>query len=129
VFIADNDPENIRALIRLFRKNYMISPETWKNRRGFSDFLQSTEDGAVFVRIDDPSVGGLKLSSEALKFNSGIQLVWMAASGAYALDAFPRGVDAYLLLPAKEETLDEVMKSLNIVKSKQNKNYYIGGKS
>lgn len=130
VFIVDNDPENIQTLIRLFQKNYRISPEIWESRRGFSDFLRNTRDGAIFVRIDAPSIEGLKLSAETLEFTPSIQLIWMAASGAYALDAFPRGVDAYLLLPAQEENLDEVMKSLDIVKAKQYKNYlYTGGKS
>ncbi len=115
VFIADDDPENIRALIRLFKKEYGISAEIWKETGGSSGSFRYPEAGVIFIRIDNPSVEGLKLTVQAREFSPAIQLVWMATSGLYAFDAFSFEVDAYLLLPATERTMDEIINSLSFI--------------
>ena len=112
VLLADKDRYNTERLIRIFKKNYCIWPQVWQNEHAFQAFFDTPEDGVIFVRIDDPSIPGLELTRRATTVYSNIQLVWMAANEEYALEAFPRGVDAYLLLPATEEKLAEVMDSL-----------------
>ena len=118
MFIADRDPYNLKQLIDLLSKNYGIIPHIMNSERSFREFIRNPEGGAVFVRIDHPSIEGLRLSAETTAFNPAVQLVWMAASAYYAVDAFPRGVDAYMLLPAKEENLRDTMKSLDILREK-----------
>ncbi len=117
VFIADNDRENMQALVRLLQKDQGISPKIWRNRWGLRSFLSGVKEGAVFIRIDDPAFPGLKLTNTALEFYPNIQLVWMAGDDSHALTAFSLGVDAYLLLPATAESLDKVMKSLELKKT------------
>jgi two-component SAPR family response regulator len=112
VLLADKDKYSTERLIRIFKENYSIWPQVWQNEHAFQAFIRAPEDGAVFVRIDDPSIPGLELTRQATAVYPQIQVVWMAAGEGYALEAFPRGVDAYLLLPATEEKLAEVMDSL-----------------
>jgi two-component SAPR family response regulator len=116
--MADNDKFNTKRLIRIFKENYCILPQVWQNERAFRDFLRAPDNGVVFVRIDDPSVPGLELTKQATAAYPQIQLVWMAAGERYALEAFPRGVDAYLLLPATKEKLAEVIDSLRFKKAR-----------
>lgn len=116
VLLADKDKSNTEPLIRIFKKNYNLTPQVWQSERAFQAFIRAPDEGAVFVRIDDPSIPGLELTRQAMAVYPEIQVVWMAAGEGYALEAFPRGVDAYLLLPATEEKLAEVMDSLDFKK-------------
>ncbi len=118
VLLADTDQDNTEQLIRIFNENHRLTPQVWQNERAFQAFIRAPEDGVVFIRIDDPSIPGLELTRQATTAYPGIQLVWMASGEGYALEAFPRGVDAYLLLPATEEKLAEVMDSLKFKKAK-----------
>lgn len=116
--IADSDKKNLDQLALLFREKYGITPLLWENEQTFQEFIRQPEGGAVFVRIGNVRTKSLVLSSLAMEFSPTVQLVWMADSDAYALDAFAHGADAYLLLPADENNLGEVVASLI---SKQNK--------
>jgi two-component SAPR family response regulator len=118
VLLADTDRTDTERLVCVFKKNYGIRPQVWRNERAFHDFIRIPENGVVFVRIDDPSVPGLELTRQATAFYPQIQLVWMAANEGYAIEAFPRGVDEYLLLPATEEKLAKVMDSLKCKKER-----------
>lgn len=114
VFIADKDRENIQTLVRLFQKNYGINPAVWQNRNGLRTFLRNLQNGAVLIRIDDPSIPGLELTSQVLEFYPKVQLVWMAKSDSHALAAFSHGVEAYLLLPVSGENLEKIIRSLEM---------------
>ena len=116
VLLADKDKSNTERLIRIFKENYRIWPQAWQDEYTFQAFIRVPEGGVVFVRIDDPSILGLELTRQATAAYPKIQLVWMASGERYALEAFPRGVDAYLLLPATEEKLAEVMDFLTFKK-------------
>lgn len=112
VFLADRDKYNTERLIRIFNENYCIWSQVWLNEHVFQTFIRAPEDGVVFIRIDDPSIPGLELTRQAMAVYPKIQLVWMAENERHALEAFPRGVDAYLLLPATEEKVKKVMDCL-----------------
>lgn len=112
VLLADKDKYNTERLIRIFKENYCIWPQVWQNEHAFQAFIRAPEDGVVFVRIEDPSIPGLELTRQVTAVYPKIQLVWMAAGEGYALEAFPRGVDAYLLLPVTEEKVKKVMDCL-----------------
>jgi FixJ family two-component response regulator len=118
VFLADNDGENIEALSRLFREVYGVCPQIWRDTMSYLSYLSGQAEGVVFVRIDNPDLGGLALSREALARQPRIQLAWMAGSEAHGIEAFSYGADEYLLLPASEDGLRNVMKTLE---SKRNR--------
>jgi two-component SAPR family response regulator len=116
VLLADKDKDNLECLKRLFQNQLSLRPKIWQNGHTLEDFLGAPGEGVIFVRIDDPSIMGLEMTKQMTAIYPKIQIVWMAAGEKYAIDAFPRGVDAYLLLPATEEKLAEVMNTLNFKK-------------
>ena len=114
VFLADTDKENIQNFIGLLEDAHNIRPAVWQNRCSFDSFIEAQEDGAVFIRIDDPFIPGLELTRYASDYYPRINIVWMAKNESYALEAFPRGVDSYLLLPLTAEKLEFVEELLEI---------------
>ncbi|NTV90566.1 MAG: hypothetical protein HGA22_09465 [Clostridiales bacterium] len=119
VLLADSDKGNLALITRyLSRCSDDSLPEYWEGRQAYSCFIREPEDGAVFIRIDDPLIPGLVLTDQALSSYPKMQIVWMAASESYVIDAFPRGVDAYLLLPATDEKLADIMDSLDFKKKR-----------
>ena len=113
MFIADTDSENIKKLSGFLVHKHDIVPDVWLNRRRYLKFLEESENAIVFIRMDDYAVPGLELTQNAISHGTGIHVVWMASNGAYAVDAFRYGAEAYLLLPAIEETLYETINSMN----------------
>ncbi len=114
VFLADTDRASMQTLACLLKKNHNIQPAIWQNRLSFGSFITAPEDGAVFIRIDDPFIPGLELTRQVSGYNPRIRIVWMAKSVSHALEAFPRGVESYLLLPATAEKLRIIMETLDI---------------
>jgi two-component SAPR family response regulator len=113
MFIADTDSENIKILSGFLAQKHDIVPDVWLNRFRYLKFLEESESAIVFIRVDNCAVAGLELTQEAISRGAGIHVVWMASSGAYAVDAFRYGAEAYLLLPVIEETLSETIYSIN----------------
>ncbi len=118
VFLADTDKDSIHELTFLLEENHNLRPSVWRNRKSFHSFIKAPEDGAVFIRIDDFSIPGLALTMLAFENFPRVRIVWMAKSESYALEAFPRGVDSYLMLPPTAETLQLTMKSLDIAQAR-----------
>lgn len=112
VFIADTDRANIKMLYVFLALKHSLVSAVWQNSREYLKFLDESESAIVFIRMDNCNIPGLELTRAAIERGTGIRVVWMSESDAYALDAFRYGAEAYLLLPATEDTLDEVMKSL-----------------
>lgn len=111
-FLADTDKENIKKLTCLMKKTQFIQPEVWQGLESCKSFIEALETGVLFVRIDDPSLPGLELTRLAAEYYPVIYTVWMAENESYALEAFPRGATAFLLLPATAEKLQNVEKSI-----------------
>jgi len=118
VFLADTDKENIRNFTCLLEDAHNIQPAVWQNKCSFDSFIKAPEAGAVFIRIDDSFIPGLELTRYASNHYPRINIVWMAKSESYALEAFPRGVDSYLMLPLTAEKLQFAVKSLEIAEVK-----------
>lgn len=112
VFLADNDGDNVQALTHHFQELYGVCPQVLHDTMSYLSFLSGQAEGAVFVRIDNPGLCGLALSREAMARQPRVQLVWMARCEAHSVEAFSYGADAYLLLPASEDSLRDVMKTL-----------------
>jgi len=113
VFLADRDKENIRHLSCLLEDAHHIRPAVWQNLYSFHTFIEEPEAGTIFIRIDDPLIPGLELTRYASDHHyPRINIIWMAKSVSYALEAFRYGAEAYLLLPATGETLQETIRSL-----------------
>ena len=113
MFIADTDSENIKLLSGFLAQKHEIVPDVWQNRCRYQKFLEESESAIIFIRMDNCAVPGLEITQEAISRGAGIHVVWMASNGAYAVDAFRYGAEAYLLLPVIEETLSETIYSMN----------------
>ena len=111
-FLADTVCDNIQELCALLEKEHGMVPDIWQNSRRYHTFLENPQNKIVFIRIDDPSIPGLMLTQSAAAHNANTHIVWMAKSGAYAVDAFRYGAEAYMLLPAAKESLRDIMDSL-----------------
>lgn len=114
MFLVDTDKENIQKLSGLLKKEHGVVPGIWKDSRGYHAFLDKSEGGIVFIRIDNCAIQGLNLTQAAISGGAGAHVVWMSESKAHALHAFQYGVEAYMLLPATGEALWDAINSLKI---------------
>ncbi len=105
IFLGDTDRENVKMLSGFLAKQHDVVCDVWRNSSGFQKFLEKHESAIVFIRMDNCALPGLKLTQAATARGAGIHVVWMAESDAYAVDAFRYGAEAYLVLPATENTL------------------------
>ncbi len=119
IFLADTDRENIKMLSGFLAQEHAVDPDVWQNSCGYQKFLDESESAIVFIRVDNCAIPGLELTQAAIARGTGIHVIWMAESDAYAVDAFRYGAEAYLLLPATGEKLRETINSL-IEKTKGN---------
>lgn len=113
MFLADTDRENIKMLSGILERNHTVVPDVWQNSREYLKFLDESESATVFIRVDNCAIPGLEITQTAIARGANIHVVWMAESDKYAVDAFRYGAEAYLLLPATEESLRKTINSLN----------------
>lgn len=114
-YIVDTEKENIRNLCELLEAECGLTPVVWRSYRGYRAFLDDPERGVVLIHIDSPAIPGLELTRAATaRSSNNIQVVWMAESKAYALDAFRNGVEAFMLMPITGEALRDIIHSLEI---------------
>ena len=113
ILLADTDKKNLAVLSSLIEEMYDIRPSIcYGLTDSFYGFVNDTSDSTILIRIDDPLIQGVEMSRQARSYYPVIQVVWMSVSEGYAIDAFPQGVDAYLLLPATRKKMDAVMEAL-----------------
>lgn len=108
VFLADTDKENIQKLTCLLKENQNIQPAVWEDLQSCKTNIETSDIEVLFVRIDDPALPGLELTRLAAEKYPKIHTVWMANNESYALEAFPRGVTAFIMLPATSDKLQTV---------------------
>lgn len=121
ILLADADKKNLTVLGALIEEMYGIHPSVYPgSENSFNEFLNGPGKGVVFIRIDSTLIQGIELTRQAGGRYPDIHVVWMAAYEGYAIDAFPQGVDAYLLLPATREKLDGVMEALSFKRRRYN---------
>lgn len=113
MFLADTDKENIKELTCLLQKDQFIQPDVWQDLESCKSFIETSETGVLFVRIDDPTLPGLELTHLAARYYPIIHTVWMAENESYALEAFQRGVTAFIVLPATAEKLKTAKKIID----------------
>lgn len=118
-FIADTDRINIKRLSRFLLQKHGVIPEIWCTKHEFNMFLEESENAIVFIRVDNYSVSGFELTKSAAARSPNIHIVWMAGSDSYAVEAFRYGAEAYLLIPATENAIEETIDSINR-KAKEN---------
>ena len=117
--MADHDKNNLNQLRGLIRAKCNIQPDIYSSDITLiSQLRQNPGEGVLFIRIDDMSLAALKLTSTAKMFYPRVQIVWMSESDKHALEAFARGVDAYLLLPATRENIAETINCLHFKKQR-----------
>lgn len=108
VFLADTDEGNIQKLICLLKEYLNIQPAVWEDLQSCKSFIEASEIEVLFIRIDDPLLPGLELTRLAAENYPKIHTVWMADNEAYAIEAFSRGVTAFIMLPATADKLQTV---------------------
>lgn len=105
VFLADTDKENLQKLTCLMKENQNIQLSSWQDLQSCKSSIEASEIEVLFIRIDDPALPGLELTRLAARHYPKIHTVWMAESKSYAIEAFPMGVTAFVMLPATAEKL------------------------
>ena len=111
--VIDNDPATIKAMVGLLENNPHIARVACFSR--LPDFYREMEKGRVqiaFIRVGSPGLQGLSLAKEIMKVSPATRVVFMAGIAGYAIMAFDEGARGYLLLPANQKRLDEVIENI-----------------
>jgi len=111
-FIADVDAENASVLRALLEELNQEAPIIWQGKRSFHQFIQSREEGVLFIRIDSPRLEGGKLTKEVADRGGPHKVVWMARGEGFVMEAFTQSVDEYLVLPPTKTDLCRVLDNL-----------------
>lgn len=77
--------------------------------------MSEIEKGGIdiaFIRVGNPGLHGLSLAKETLAASPATKVVFMSDTERYAVIAFEEGACGYLLLPAEQNDLDEVMDNI-----------------
>ncbi len=117
-FIADVDPENISTLGTLLEELNQEPSILWQGKRSFRQFMQSREEGVLFIRIDSPYLDGSRLTKEAGERETPLKVVWMAKGEGFVMEAFTQSVDEYLVLPPTKADLCRVLDNLYYKKTR-----------
>jgi len=112
-YIADTDIINIKKLSRFLVQKNVVVPEVWHSKFEYYKFLNESENAIVFIRVDNYAISGFELTKSTTARSPNIHIVWMAGSDAYAVEAFRYGAEAYLLIPATENAIGEIIDSIN----------------
>jgi DNA-binding NtrC family response regulator len=119
IFLADTDRENIKMFSGFLAQKHAADPVVWQNSRRYQKLLDESESAIEFIRVDNCMIPGLELTQAAIARGTGIHIVWMAESDAFAVDAFRCGAEAYLLLPATGDAFRKTISPL-IDENKEN---------
>ncbi|MBU7006028.1 LytR/AlgR family response regulator transcription factor [Phosphitispora fastidiosa] len=111
--VIDTDPATLEAMAGLLGNNPHVDRISCFSR--MPDFFSELEKGWVqiaFIRVGGPGLQGLSLAKEIIKISPATRVVFMAGIAGYALMAFDEGARGYLLLPADQKRLDEVIENI-----------------
>lgn len=111
--VVDPDPGSLKATAGLLARNPHIASVACFD--GYTGFMSEIEKGGVhvaFIRVGFSGFHGLSIAKEALVASPATRIVFMSDTGNYAVMAFDEGASGYLLLPAKQKNLDEVMDNI-----------------
>ena len=111
--VIDTDPLTLEVMTGLLGNSSHIGRISCFSL--LPDFFGELEKGWVqiaFIRVGGPGLQGLSLAKEIMKISPGTRVVFMAGIAGYALMAFDEGARGYLLLPANQKRLDEVIENI-----------------
>ncbi|WP_418791917.1 LytR/AlgR family response regulator transcription factor [Phosphitispora sp. TUW77] len=111
--VIDTDPYTLETMARLLENNSYISRVACFSR--LPDFFSELEKGWIhiaFIRVGGPELQGLSLAMKIIKVSPATRVVFMAGIAGYAIMAFEEGARGYLLLPADQRRLDEVIENI-----------------
>ncbi|MCL6612793.1 MAG: hypothetical protein K6T66_14760 [Peptococcaceae bacterium] len=111
--VVDPDTGSLEATAGLLARNPHVSSVACF--RGYSDFFKEIEKGGIhlaFIRVGSPGFHGLSVARETFAVSPATMVVFMSDTGNYAVAAFEEGACGYLILPAEQKDLDELVDNL-----------------
>jgi len=111
--VVDPDAGSLKAAAGLLAKNPHVDSVACFS--GYTGFMSEIERGGVhiaFIRVGRPGFHGLSIARETLSVSPATRVVFMSDTESYAVMAFEEGASGYLLLPAVQKDLDEVMDNI-----------------
>ncbi|MFZ5642894.1 MAG: response regulator [Bacillota bacterium] len=113
VAVIDNDSDCLKAMASLLEGNcYMLSVNCFSRS---SDYLGELKKGNIhiaFIRVGSPGLHGLSLTKVTQKVSPATRVVLMSCAESYAVMAFEEKACGYLVLPAEQKDLDEVIANI-----------------
>jgi len=106
--VVDSNSEDRETLIDLLKQTEHFEEVFGTDNivEGVKYFTKNKID-ILFVDIMEPKLQGIELAMECYKISSTTNIVLMANSEKYAMEAFNANVDAYVIKPIKQEDIKE----------------------
>ena len=128
VAIIDSEPTVLTLLNNLIKKYSLLSGvefEITKYTSGIS-YLKSKNDNSnnndniVFLGIDLPNAGGLKLAHKILDKDSKTIIIIIANSAQYAINGYDVNALGYIVKPVRKRSIDLILdKACGLLKNQQ----------
>lgn len=108
--VVDPDSGSLKIVACLLERNAQIASVTCFS--SLPDYVSELEKGSIhiaFIRVGSPGFHGLSLARETSLVSPATRVVFMSDTERYAVMAFEERACGYLLLPAQQKDLDEVL--------------------
>ncbi|MHB8158869.1 MAG: response regulator [Desulfocucumaceae bacterium] len=111
--VIDTDSGCLELMARLLNGNCYIASVTCFSL--MSDYLSELKKGniqVVFIRVGSPGLQGLSLTKVTQTVSPATRVVFMSCAESYAVMAFEEKACGYLVLPAEQKGVDEVIENI-----------------
>lgn len=111
--VIDTDSDFLKYMSGLLENNcYIISVSCFNQ---WSDYLSELKKGNInlaLIRVDSPGLQGLSLARVTQGASPATRIVFISSAASYAIMAFEERARGYLVLPVKQQDLDEVVDNI-----------------
>lgn len=111
--VIDTDSDFLKYMSGLLENNcYIISVSCFNQ---WSDYLSELKKGSIdlaLIRVDSPGLQGLSLARVTQRLSPATRIVFISSAASYAVMAFEERARGYLVLPIKQQDLDEVVDNI-----------------
>lgn len=119
IFAIDDEPKMLRSLHAAIAE--ALPDATVNDYTGATGALKALEDQAlkpdvVFMDIEMPGMSGLDLAVRIKDIQPDTRIIFVTAYSEYALDAYKRHVNGYLLKPVDVAMVREELNALDLIR-------------
>ncbi len=119
IFAIDDEPKMLRSLHAAIAE--AMPGSTVNDYTGAKGALEALENHAlkpdvVFMDIEMPGMSGLDLAVRIKEIHPDARLIFVTAYSEYALDAYKRHVNGYLLKPVDVAMVREELNALDLIR-------------